>query len=303
MAELGKGIKQVVQDLNSVNLNMLVPLALWGRDRAWNLPWVRWLLLFALTPLVLIHLTPSELGLQQVAWVFGFYFALLWGLLLYRLIEPGGIRLGSWLWAGLFTLLLGIPVVIGLAKLPFIGTLYAAREVMFVPVRILGYVLGVGVVEESVKLLPVWWLSHRRILTNPRELMFAGAVSGLGFGLAESVAYSTQIAQKELHSLSQGAALVGYFTRFITTPFLHAIFAAIVAYFLGLALVDPKRGWALTVAGLLLAALLHGLYDSFANHWLGLIIAALSILIFVSYVRSAEYIAADLARTPNASDA
>jgi RsiW-degrading membrane proteinase PrsW (M82 family) len=287
-------IRGVVQGLTSLNLTLIFPLARWRQDRAWSQPWVRWLLFFALTPLVLIHLTP---GIQRVAWVFGLYFALLWGLLLFRLIQPGAVRVAPWLGVGAFTALLGIPVVIGLARLPFIGTFYAAREVSYAPVRILGYVLGVGVVEEVVKLLPVWWLAHRRLLVAPRELMFVGAVSGLAFGVAESVAYSVRIAREDLlHAVGQGEALAGYFARFITTPFLHAVFCAIVAYFLGLSGINRQWGWALVVAGLTLAAVLHGLYDSFASHWLGLAVAALAILVFVGYARSAEQIAEDLVR-------
>jgi RsiW-degrading membrane proteinase PrsW (M82 family) len=52
------------------------------------------------------------------------------------------------------------------------------------------------------------------------------------------------------------------------------------------------------IIGVLLAALLHGVYDTFANGWLGVGVAALSLLIFISYARTSDLMAREIVQTP-----
>jgi len=78
--------------------------------------------------------------------------------------------------------------------------------------------------------------------------------------------------------------------RLITLPLLHAVWAGIVAYFIALSgeMLRFKRG--LLLAGICISALSHGLYDTFSDSFIGLIIAVLSMLIFITYIQRVDTI-------------
>ena len=76
--------------------------------------------------------------------------------------------------------------------------------------------------------------------------------------------------------------------RLITLPLLHAIFAGIFAHFIALASINRHVEKGLVLAGLASAAVLHGVYDTLSNSFLGVIIAVISVIIFVAYYRSSE---------------
>lgn len=48
--------------------------------------------------------------------------------------------------------------------------------------------------------------------------------------------------------------------------------------------------------GALLSALLHGTYNTFSDGWIGIGVAALTILAFLSYVRTGDLISKEMAR-------
>ena len=124
---------------------------------------------------------------------------------------------------------------------------------------------------------------------------FIGAVSGLAFGVAESVNYSYLYA----HGLVQGRiGLGGYmiaqFLRLISLPLLHACWSAVVGYFIGLAHLHRGPARSLIGFGIGIAAVLHGFYDTLSGSWAGLGVAALSLIVFVSYVRTSALISNQL---------
>jgi RsiW-degrading membrane proteinase PrsW (M82 family) len=72
----------------------------------------------------------------------------------------------------------------------------------------------------------------------------------------------------------------------MSLPLLHAVWTAIVGYFIGLSLSAPRKTPAPLVIGFLIAAALHGLYDAFqsaGSPLLALGVAAFSLLLFLSY--------------------
>ena len=109
--------------------------------------------------------------------------------------------------------------------------------------------LGVGLIEEGVKFLPLALLIYKRRYFNEHsDGVIYFALAGLGFGLPENIIYTLEFG-------TQAGKL-----RLLLTPIFHAAGTGIIGYFL------IKRKLArinvLTVAiPLLLVAGLHGLYD------------------------------------------
>ncbi len=258
---------------------------------------VRLLLFFGLFPLAVSLLGQAQL--QQTAWILGIYYASIWALVLRGLISPPQFS-----WADVvkfmgFTAFVGIPLLLLAQKLPPFSLLYGAVDrLRFLP-KLLGFVLGVGLLEESCKTLPIYlFLLRSRRADDPHTFAFYGAMSGLGFAIAEgayySLAYARGLSAYGLSSTSFSSYLVANTVRFVTLPLVHGIWAGIAGYFVGLAALNPSRQGVLLGVGIAIAAVLHGLYNTLAGTILGLAVLAFSMLLFMAYLRRSRALMAEL---------
>jgi protease PrsW len=251
-------------------------------------PTVRLLLFFGLFPLI-VDLLPNRTNVQQTAWLLGIYYACIWGVLLFDLIKPTQFAWSDTLKCILFTVMVGVPLLLFFQRVPLFRVFYDATRGNLLS-RLLGFVVGVGVLEELGKALPVYlFLARSNKLSDPQTAAFYGAMSGLGFAIAEGAAYSLRYAL----NLAQGDINLGSYVlastiRFVSLPLFHAILAGISGYFIGLAVINPSRQVAMISTGIAITALLHGFYNTFAGGWLGLVTIAFSILLFVAYLRRSK---------------
>jgi len=81
------------------------------------------------------------------------------------------------------------------------------------------------------------------------------------------------------------------------------VWSGIFAYFVALASVNRHVGNGLLLAGLVITASLHGLYDTFSGSLVGVAIAVVSILVFVAYYRSGETLQAKISGLARAQSA
>ena len=156
--------------------------------------------------------------------------------------------------------ILALMLLLGMSSAP--GSLvlgdFAPKLLTFLPKGswyrdLLGSVLYTGVIEELAKFLPVLLIASLvRPPKEPFDLMALGAASAVGFAIFENSLYFTR----------DGLGLV--FTRFLYSSVMHLAMTAIVCYSWAKALAFQKRNRILQVSkGLLLAALVHGLFDHF----------------------------------------
>ena len=250
---------------------------------------VRLLMFFGLFPL-LVDLLDNQASLARVAWLLGIYYASIWGVVLYNLIRPPQFSWADTLKCVLFTAFLGIPLLLLLQQVPPFSALYAAiRQGLMA--RLVGFVLGVGVLEEVCKALPIYlFLLRPNRLRDPLTSAFYGAMSGLGFAIAEGATYSLVYGLGLSRGfLGLGSYVIANTIRFVSLPLFHAILAGIVGYFIGLAAINPARQGAIIFIGVAIAAVLHGLYNSFAGGIFGLLVISFSILLFVTYLRRSQH--------------
>src|SRR5205085_17023 len=163
--------------------------------------------------------------LKTSAWSIGLYFAVIWGVILYRALKPGRLEPQVVGTTFLFTALIGVTLVPVVKNLPIFAQFYAAKRSADIDMQLLGYVFGVGIVEESVKALPlIFWFLIQKKPTTPREAAYAGILSGLAFGVAEAVGYSIKYSNDSaVGRLTPGALLIAQFVRMVTLPLLHAL--------------------------------------------------------------------------------
>jgi RsiW-degrading membrane proteinase PrsW (M82 family) len=135
--------------------------------------------------------------------------------------------------------------------------------------------------------------------------MFLGTVSGLTFGVLEERLY-TELAIAQVASanaVSQAdAGVLDFAFRVFVDGFEHAVWAGVSAFFIGIAINYPRRRWQLILLGISMVAVLHGLNDwsvsTFNSYWPGIVIQAVSLLLFLAYTMSASSIERQVRQTP-----
>ncbi|WP_088891017.1 PrsW family intramembrane metalloprotease [Leptolyngbya ohadii] len=287
-----------------ISLTALFPYQKIFRPELYRSAIVRLLLFLGLVPLA-INLLAAQVPLSHVAWLTGIYCAIVWALLLYHLIQPTRVSWKRTIAGVLFTVFISIPVLLMVQRLPPFNLLYGAVG-QGLSGRLVGFVLGVGVLEEICKAIPVLLMiavrpknlrpRNRRSpdsspnlqLPDPRTAAFYGAMCGLGFAVAESGAYSVQYAIALMRGqLDLGLYLAANTIRFVSLPLFHAVLTGIVGYFIGLSLEYPGEysGRRLLLGvGLAIVAVLHGLYNAFSGGLSGLAIIGFSLALFIAYL-------------------
>ena len=180
--------------------------------------------------------------------------------------EPLGLLVVTFLLAVLFA---GFAALINtVAILPFVlfGGILAATTPLAEGAAVffgmtLFFFLIVGPVEETVKLLAVRLHAYRsdRFDAVINGTVY-GAVAGLGFATIENAVYIAQgLVVEPGQMVGPGGNVAA--ARALAGPG-HVLFSAIAGFYLGLAKFNPDRAGPLVVKGILIAAVLHALYNT-----------------------------------------
>lgn len=231
---------------------------------------------FALIPTIMLVLLKTRSSLELIAWAFTLYFATVWALVLWFLIKPGRLNPVLTVVIPVFTAVAGMPLVL-----------------LVEPTHASGLwqnILGVGVPEETAKALPVllfMLVLARAKRYSPRMCMYMGVLSGLTFGVIESVGYALGAAGRGATPTSFALQVL---YRLTADSVEHAVWAGISAFFIGLAIRSGRRKTVLAMTGLVIAAVLHGVFDSFggAVSWGGAITMGVSLFVFLGYAMTAD---------------
>ncbi|MUW14809.1 PrsW family intramembrane metalloprotease [Halorubrum sp. CBA1125] len=160
----------------------------------------------------------------------------------------------------------------------FAAVLNSVAQPFFQPFGFLGMVVFffviVGPIEETVKLLAVRLYAY----TDDRfdaviDGAVYGAIAGLGFAVIENLVYIAQ--SVELADLTLGIAALGAgdgitALRALAGPG-HVVYSAYAGYYLGLAKFNPGDRGPIVVKGLVLAALIHALYNTLVGPITGIV--------------------------------
>ena len=288
--------KEFIETLQTFKFSSVVPYREVFSSDLYNSNIVKVLLCFGLFPWIISSFATSNTGLKDIAWLLGIYYAFIWGIVLYNLIKPAQFSLKQALKYVCFTAFIGIPLLLFIQRIPPFSLLYAAIDSDNLISQLIGFVFGVGVLEELCKGVPIYLFMLRSgQLKEPFSSAFYGAMSGLGFAIAEGVQYSLSYA---VNLVGGNINVTGHIllttVRFISLPLIHAIWAGIVGYFIGLAAINPSRKNAIIFIGVAIAASLHGTYNTFSNSLIGLAVLTFSILLFVTYLRRSQELIAEM---------
>lgn len=163
------------------------------------------------------------------------------------------------------TLFIQIWLSESLVQSQYLAGLYLPEIAVYLPFvfKILKWFVVIAFTEELFKYLVVRFTVYKDgVLDEPLDLMLYMVVSALGFAALENMLYLFSPINGII-SLDQAikTTVAISFIRFIGATFLHTLASALVGYFLVKSLFDPKKRLKFTVIGILLATLLHGLYN------------------------------------------
>lgn len=119
--------------------------------------------------------------------------------------------------------------------------------------------LIIALTEEIFKYLVVKLAVFKsRELDEPVDIMIYMIVAALGFAAVENILYL--LSPLAAASLLQATITIS-FIRFIGATFLHTLCSALIGYFIAIACSRQEKRFRFTVLGIVLAVLLHGLYN------------------------------------------
>ena len=153
----------------------------------------------------------------------------------------------------------------------------------------IGFTLGVGLLEELCKLLPLIWHFRRGGELDWRGACIWGLASGAGFGVSEGITYSARY-------YNGAATLEMYLVRFISCVALHAAWAGSAAILLYRRQGDlqgdiEKSHWVKVLAPVLIGPMvLHGLYDTLLKKEMALwaLLAGAASFVFFVWLQERE---------------
>ena len=160
------------------------------------------------------------------------------------------------------------------------------------------FYLAVGPIEETVKWLAVRLYAYRSDRFDAViDGAVYGAVAGLGFATVENSLYISQQYLTAVQAGTQPFQTV-FFTagqRALVGPG-HVIYSAFAGYYLGLAKFNREHAGPIVVKGLLVAAFIHGTYDTLVTYlpltpvgFLGFVIVYDGFWGYVLYRKLARY--------------
>lgn len=174
--QVGQAPVSLIDDVVSVSLREIVLVDKITGSEILKSPVFRFLFFVAMGPLAIALLPTNDAILNGLA----IYSAVLWALLLYRLFADRDLSFGWAIGTVLFTCFIMVPVLeIYLWLPPHITDFLTSRGPL--PLRFVGFVLGVGVREELCKAAPLILLA----LSTPRmRRPLTGLVLGMMSGSA-----------------------------------------------------------------------------------------------------------------------
>lgn len=124
------------------------------------------------------------------------------------------------------------------------------------------WVFVIALVEEFFKYFVVReGVFHSNHLDEPVDLMIYMIVSALGFAAIENILYLFSPVDGLSFSQVLNNALAISFIRFIGATFLHTLCSGLLGYFIAVSQYETRKKIRFFLIGILLAAILHGVYN------------------------------------------
>lgn len=254
----------ILSQIQEIGQDLILPSKTFSKE-----PWRtdRKLFVLALVGLglsVILSLAPF-MNAFGIFYIVALYFSIIWGLFFYYLFKTEQVKLSLTilLFFGTQIVILLAYSVLGIGNFnPFEG-LYENSNAL---IALVSCILGIGCVEEFVKVLPVILiLYYSKKVIRPQTAVYYGLISGIAFGVFEGVQYQmgTNFQMLIENGVEEGYiySYLSNIARLTSLPFLHAVWCGIASYFVAFAFLYPRYRRSLYFLAILIPATIHGLYD------------------------------------------
>ncbi len=190
-------------------------------------------------------------------YIVALYFSMIWGLFFFAIFKTSQVTLRSALIVFFLTQFF-VFILWDTFDICRFNPFYHLLDYSL-PLRFIGFTLGVGVMEEMAKMIPLIIILHKAKEPQvPQTMVYYGLMSGIAFGVYEGVEYQTSVNIW----LDYDYSFFFNIARLTSCPFMHACWCGIAGYFLSFAHLYPKYRRGLSLLALSIPALLHGIYDT-----------------------------------------
>jgi RsiW-degrading membrane proteinase PrsW (M82 family) len=272
----------ILQQLKDIGRELILPGKVFSWMEIKKDSRLLWLALLGLAPAFLISFF-SVIPLITF-YVISLYFSIIWGLFFFYFFKTPQIKTQTTI--GLFFILQAVVFIIWdilrLPAWPVINVIYGFTESSNIILRLVGFIFGVGLLEETVKAIPLLFLLWRaKEPYIPQSMVFYGLMSGIAFGVFEGVQYQMTVNTQ----LDYADAFFMNVARLTSLPFLHAVWTGMVGYFLSFACLYPRYRLSLYFLAIAVPAVIHGVYDVLARNIFGLLLMLLSVILLMCYLK------------------
>ncbi|MFN6567906.1 hypothetical protein A6770_04380 [Nostoc minutum NIES-26] len=263
---------------DSVSFTQLFPIISTGKDltrKAYLIPGI-----LTVVFVVLMFATVGQPQANQV--IVAIYIAFAAYYFVYQLCgkqKPWWVLMGAALTTTLILLSPLLDLFIFVFRVVLPGNLPSPQDFPTFTELLVRMFFGAGLMEELLKALPVigaYFIARglpspwrERIgIWEPLDGILLGTASAVGFTLLETLAqYVPEITNNVAQQVGVGAAgqLVGLqllIPRILGSVAGHMAYSGYLGYFIGLAVLKPRRSWQILAVGYLSAAALHALWNA-----------------------------------------
>jgi RsiW-degrading membrane proteinase PrsW (M82 family) len=269
---------QLMQKRDSVSFTQLFPIISTGKDltrKAYLIPGILTVIF-----VVLMFATVGQPQANQV--IVATYIAFAAYYFVYQLCgkqKPWWVLLASALTTTLILLSPLLDIFIFVFRVILPGNLPSGEDATTFTELLVRYFFGAGLMEELLKALPVLGayaiarvlpspLRERVGVWEPLDGILLGTASAVGFTLLETLGQyvpSIQNATQQAGGLAAAGQLVGLqllIPRILGSVAGHMAYSGYLGYFIGLAVLKPRRSWQILPVGYLSASALHALWNA-----------------------------------------
>jgi protease PrsW len=268
----------IIQQVLTIGKDLLIPSFEFIKKDLFKDKRLIYLATIGLAPAFLIRFTFQSI---VTFYAIALYFSVLWAVFFFSLFKTYQVEIKKTIIIFFLSQLTAL-ILVNLQSFPPFSILYSFTDSSNFILQVFGYTLGVGVLEEFIKAVPLYFILFKaREPMIPQTIVLYGLISGIGFGVLEGVIYQTG----ENTELEYNNAFFMNVARLTSLPFLHAIWCGISGYFLSFSQLFPLNRKGLILLSISVPAILHGLYDVFTWNLIGLGITIFSVLLLVFYIK------------------
>ena len=247
-------------------------------------------ILLAIVLIPVLTLFTSRIPILSYS-IYGFYFASIWAIILYKIIATKQTDLKIILTISISTILASIFSI----ELFHQTSIWSVFENLIysnnIILKFFSMLFGVAIIEEALKQVFVYVTIIRdKKVILPRTAILYGMIAGLSFGILEGIQYQMTVNKTFTTDVNYFANII----RLTSLPFFHAIWAGISAYFISLSFIELKYKYSFRIMGLFIPALLHALYNTFGLNIYGIAIVILSTILLTVYLTKSDMVGKQL---------